>query len=88
MIDNPIKIGDLTFPHRIAMAPLTRMRADPKDGIPTDLMAEYYAQRASFGLIITECSAISPLGNGYPGSGGIYNDEQVEGWKKVVNKVH
>lgn len=72
----------------MVMAALTRCRADPANGIPNDLMVEYYGQRAGFGAILTECSQISALSNGFPGSGGIYTKEQVEGWKKVTQKVH
>jgi len=70
------------------MAPLTRIRCDPKTGVPTDLVAEYYAQRASAGLIITECAPVAHNGNSFIGCGGIYTQEQVEGWKKVVKAVH
>ncbi len=69
------------------MAPLTRMRAGP-GRVPTPLMAEYYAQRAAAGLIITEATAISQQGAGYPNSPGIYTDEQVAGWQRVTEAVH
>lgn len=58
------------------MAPMTRMRCDPKTGIPNDLLVEYYSQRAEAGLILTECSAWSARGNGYPGAGDLYTKEQ------------
>lgn len=69
------------------MAPLTRCRS-VQDNIPNELMAAYYAQRASAGLIISEATQISPLGIGYPCTPGIHNDAQVEGWKKVTKAVH
>ena len=82
-------IGDITFSHRIVMAPLTRLRSDLPGDVPNDLMAEYYQQRASLGgLIIAEATAIAINGRGYLGAPGIYTDEQVEGWKKVTKAVH
>lgn len=83
---DPIKVGDLTWPNRIVMAPLTRTRAPGR--IPTPLMAEYYAQRASAGLIISEATSVTPMGVGYPDTPGIWNDEQVNGWKAVTQAVH
>jgi 2,4-dienoyl-CoA reductase-like NADH-dependent reductase (Old Yellow Enzyme family) len=65
-------MGELVLKNRIIMAAMTRLRCDPKDGIPTPLMAEYYAQRAGSGLIITECSAWSQRGIGFPGAGHIF----------------
>ena len=82
----PIKIGSYTLPNRVVMAPLTRMRAP--DGVANDLMATYYTQRASAGLIISEASPISPQAIGYPDIPCIYNAEQVEGWKKITSAVH
>jgi N-ethylmaleimide reductase len=82
----PIKIGPYQLPNRIVMAPLTRMRAP--DNSPTDLMATYYAQRASAGLIIAEATQISPQGVGYPATPGIHNELQVNGWKKITEAVH
>lgn len=84
----PLTIGTLTLPNRIVMAPLTRNRADPNGDVPTDLIAEYYAQRASAGLLISEGTQISPEGKGYIQTPGIYSSEQVEGWKKVTAAVH
>jgi len=81
-----IKIGDLALSNRIVMAPMTRNRAP--QNIPTPLMAEYYAQRASAGLIITEASQISPQGIGYPATPGIHTVEQVENWKQITRAVH
>lgn len=85
---DPIQIGDLSLKNRVVMAPLTRCRADPKTGIPNDLMKEHYTQRSSFGLIITECAQISDLSLCFPGSGGIYTENQAQGWKKIVESVH
>jgi 2,4-dienoyl-CoA reductase-like NADH-dependent reductase (Old Yellow Enzyme family) len=84
---DPIQVGDLLLPNRVVMAPLTRCRAG-EARVPTDLMAEYYAQRASAGLILSEATAVSPTGVGYPDTPGIWSDAQVEGWKKVTQAVH
>ena len=70
----PYRMGDLDLPNRIVMAPLTRMRAQPHDHVPTTLQAEYYAQRASAGLIITEATAISPEGFGWADTPGLWTD--------------
>jgi N-ethylmaleimide reductase len=78
----------LTLANRVVMAPMTRSRADNPGNVPTDLMAEYYAQRASAGLLITEGSQISKRAVGYINTPGIYSAEQVEGWKKVTASVH
>lgn len=83
----PFRIGNLELRNRIVMAPLTRRRAG-EGGVPVDLNAEYYAQRASAGLIIAEASQISPQGVGYMNTPGIHSPEQVEGWKKVTSAVH
>ncbi len=80
------KLGNIELQNRVVMAPLTRSRAE--NNIPNQLMVEYYGQRASAGLIITEGTAPSANGLGYPRIPGIYNDEQIEGWKNVTNKVH
>ncbi|MDJ0588884.1 MAG: alkene reductase [Pleurocapsa sp. MO_226.B13] len=79
------QIGSNTLANRIVMSPMTRLRADGT--VPTPLMAEYYAQRAGAGLIITECTAISPLSLGYMNVPGIYNQEQIRGWKLVTDAV-
>lgn len=79
--------NNLECPNRIIMAPLTRSRAG-KNNAPTELNVLYYSQRASAGLIITEATTVSPLGQGYPHTPGISTDEQVEGWKKVTETVH
>lgn len=83
-----LKVGDLTLPNRIIMAPLTRARAANAGRVPNDLMAEYYAQRASAGLILSEATVVSPMGIGYANTPGIWSEEQVEGWKKVTKAVH
>lgn len=82
-----IQLGALTLKNRVIMAPLTRMRAVEGD-VPGPLAAEYYSQRASAGLIISEAAQISTLGKGYPATPGIYSDAQVAGWKKVTEAVH
>src|SRR5512146_2592885 len=84
---DPIRIGDLDLANRIVMAPLTRNRAGPGN-VPSDLAVEYYRQRASAGLIITEGSQISPEGQGYVDTPGIYSAEQVAGWRRVTDAVH
>ncbi|MGZ5195453.1 MAG: alkene reductase, partial [Ramlibacter sp.] len=83
---DPVQVGALRLPNRIVMAPLTRNRAP--DAIPTPLMAEYYAQRASAGLIVTEATAISAQGQGYADVPGLYSSEQLDGWKRVTDAVH
>jgi N-ethylmaleimide reductase len=84
----PYRMGDLDLPNRIIMAPLTRMRANPDDHVPTILQAEYYAQRASAGLIIAEATAISPEGFGWADTPGLWSEEQVRGWRRVTDAVH
>lgn len=84
----PITHGRLNLTSRIVMAPMTRARAAQPGNIPTPLMAEYYAQRASAGLIITEATQISPQGQGYSFTPGIHSDEQVAGWRKVTEAIH
>ncbi|MEO7548068.1 MAG: alkene reductase [Ramlibacter sp.] len=83
---DPVQAGSLQLPNRIVMAPLTRNRAP--GAIPTDLMAQYYAQRASAGLLITEATAISHQGQGYADVPGLYGTEQLDGWKRVTDAVH
>ncbi|MDB5763627.1 MAG: N-ethylmaleimide reductase [Herminiimonas sp.] len=85
---DPIKIGDLDLPNRVFMAPLTRSRAIGAGRVPNALMAEYYVQRASAGLILTEATAVTPQGVGYADTPGIWSDEQVSGWKQVTRAVH
>ncbi len=84
---SPISVGTLNLDNRIFMAPLTRCRA-VQDNRPNELMAQYYAQRASAGLIISEATQISAMGIGYPCTPGIHNPDQIEGWKKVTEAVH
>jgi N-ethylmaleimide reductase len=82
----PIQVGDIKLNHRLAMAPMTRSRSTAQ-GVPTDLNAEYYAQRASMALIISEGTQPSDDGQGYLFTPGIYTDEQVIGWRKVTDAV-
>ena len=84
---DPIQMGELLLPNRIIMAPLTRCRAD-EGRVPNQLMAEYYRQRATAGLIISEATSVSPLGVGYPDTPGIWTDAQVAGWQNVTAAVH
>jgi N-ethylmaleimide reductase len=83
----PTTVGNLNLKNRMVMAPMTRNRA-AEGNIPQAMNVEYYRQRASAGLIISEASQVSPEGVGYPGTPGIYNDEQVAGWQKVTDAVH
>jgi N-ethylmaleimide reductase len=82
----PLSLGKLTLKNRIALAPMTRGRAG-EERIPNDLMAEYYSQRCSAGMLITEATVVSKQGIGWIDSPGIYTDEMVGGWKKVTKKV-
>jgi 2,4-dienoyl-CoA reductase-like NADH-dependent reductase (Old Yellow Enzyme family) len=84
---DPITIGELELNNRIIMAPLTRTRAD-EGRVPNALMAEYYVQRASAGLIISEATAVTPMGVGYPDTPGIWSDAQVRGWSNITKAVH
>ncbi|MCX4852907.1 alkene reductase [Streptomyces canus] len=84
---NPIVAGEISLPHRLAMAPMTRDRSTP-EGVPTELNAEYYAQRASHALIITEGTQPNADGQGYPLTPGIYSQEHIAGWRKVTDAVH
>lgn len=83
----PIELGNLKLANRIVMAPLTRSRAGV-ERIPNELMAKYYTQRASAGLIISEATSVTPMGVGYADTPGIWSEEQVNGWKKVTESVH
>ncbi len=85
---SPIRVGALDLANRIVMAPLTRNRARPEDDAPHALHADYYAQRASAGLIITEASQISPEGKGYAWTPGIHSRAQIDGWRAVTEAVH
>ena len=82
-----VQLGSLVLANRVFMAPLTRNRADA-DGVPAELAATYYSQRASAGLIITEATQISPMGKGYINTPGIHSTEQVRGWTRIVDAVH
>jgi 2,4-dienoyl-CoA reductase-like NADH-dependent reductase (Old Yellow Enzyme family) len=84
---DPLKLGELTLPNRILMAPLTRCRASA-GRVPNAMMAEYYVQRASAGLIFSEATSVTPMGVGYPDTPGIWSPEQVEGWKRITKAVH
>lgn len=83
----PVKIGGLQLKNRIIMAPLTRCRCDAGN-IPSEIMVDYYRQRASAGMIIAEATAVSAMGIGYPNTPGIWSDEQINAWKKITDAVH
>ncbi|CAM3907726.1 N-ethylmaleimide reductase [Pseudomonas reidholzensis] len=84
---DPLTLGDLQLPNRIIMAPLTRCRAD-EGRVPNALMAEYYVQRASAGLILSEATSVTPMGVGYPDTPGIWSNDQVRGWNNLTKAVH
>ena len=84
----PYQLGPITLPNRLVMAPLTRNRAVPPGMVPSPLAVDYYGQRASAGLLITEASQVSQQGQGYQDTPGIYSKEQVAGWRKVTDHVH
>lgn len=84
---SPASLGNLTLKNHMVMAPMTRNRA-AEGNVPQDMNVEYYKQRAGAGLIITEASQVSPEGVGYPGTPGIYNQQQVTGWQKITDAVH
>jgi len=86
-IFDPITLGDLQLANRIVMAPLTRCRAD-EGRVPNAMMAEYYVQRASAGLIISEATSVTPMGVGYPDTPGIWSAAQVRGWSNITKAVH
>ena len=86
-LHDSLRLGALTLPNRIIMAPLTRCRAGA-GRVPTALMQEYYTQRASAGLILSEATSVDPMGVGYPDTPGIWSEEQVTGWKKITAAVH
>lgn len=87
ILHTPIQLGALKLQNRIIMSPLTRCRSD-ENRVPTDLMVEYYKQRATAGMIITEATSISPIAVGYPRTPGIWSKAQIAGWKKVTDAVH
>ncbi len=82
----PLRIGDLELPNRLVMSPLTRCRAPER--LPNAMMAEYYRQRSGAGLIISEGTAVSPMGVGYPDTPGIWSEAQCEAWKPVTDAIH
>lgn len=82
----PLRVGDLELKNRIWMAPLTRCRA--VDRVPNQMMRDYYEQRASAGLILTEATSVTPMGVGYPNTPGIWSQQQVEGWRPITDAVH
>jgi 2,4-dienoyl-CoA reductase-like NADH-dependent reductase (Old Yellow Enzyme family) len=84
---DPLVLGDLVLPNRVVLAPLTRTRAGT-GRVPVALNAEYYAQRASAGLILTEATSVEAMGVGYPNTPGIWSTEQVQGWRAVTRAVH
>ena len=83
----PLQAGAFSLPNRIVMAPLTRCRSS-QGRVPNDLMAAYYRQRASAGLILSEATSVDPMGVGYPDTPGIWSEEQVTGWRKATEAVH
>lgn len=84
----PLKVGAFTAANRIFMAPLTRLRSIEPGDVPTELMGEYYRQRASAGLIISEATQISAQAKGYAGAPGLHSPEQIVAWKKITEAVH
>src|SRR4030081_3788013 len=84
----PYQLGTMTLPNRLVMAPLPRNRAIPPGMVPNPLATEYYGQRASAGLLITEASQVSQQGQGYQDTPGIYSKDQVAGWRKITDRVH
>ncbi|HEY8994842.1 MAG TPA: alkene reductase [Lacunisphaera sp.] len=86
-LHDPLRLGALTLPNRIIMAPLTRCRASA-GRVPNEMMVKYYTQRASAGMILSEATAVDPMGVGYPDTPGIWSEEQVAGWKRVTASVH
>lgn len=87
MLFNPLQVGSLTLPNRILLAPLTRARADAGH-MPNALMAEYYSQRATGGLLISECTMVAPGTSAFVNEPGIYNDAQIAAWRQVTDAVH
>lgn len=86
---SPLRLGPYQLKHRVVLAPLTRMRAAQPGNVPSELNAEYYAQRASNGgLLVTEATRISPRGQGYPATPGIHSPEQIAGWKRITQVAH
>ncbi|MFC4216737.1 alkene reductase [Pseudophaeobacter arcticus] len=85
---NPVSIGAINLPNRVIMAPMTRSRSTQPGDVPNAMIAEYYAQRASAGMIITEATQITPEGKGYSFTPGIHSEAQITGWKHVTDAVH
>ncbi|MGJ0504276.1 MAG: alkene reductase [Methylocystis sp.] len=83
----PVRLGEIDLPNRVIMAPLTRCRAS-EGRVPNALMKDYYAQRASAGLIITEATSVEAMGVGYPDTPGIWSDAQIDGWRRITDAVH
>jgi 2,4-dienoyl-CoA reductase-like NADH-dependent reductase (Old Yellow Enzyme family) len=81
---SPLKMGDLTLRNRVILASMTRNR----NLVPQQVNVDYYTQRANAGLVLTEGTLVAPQGTQWPEAPGIYNDDQVEGWRKVVDSVH
>jgi N-ethylmaleimide reductase len=81
-------LGDLELPNRVVMAPLTRMRATHPFGVPNALMRDYYVERASAGLIVTEGTFVSDQARGWFGAPGVYTDAQRKGWQAITDDVH
>ncbi|NOT72617.1 MAG: alkene reductase [Hyphomicrobium sp.] len=86
-LSTPLKAGAFTLKNRVVLAPLTRCRASA-GRVPNELMRDYYVQRASAGLMLTEATSVTPMGVGYPDTPGIWSDEQVAGWKLITDAVH
>lgn len=84
---DPLKAGAFSLKNRVVLAPLTRCRSSA-GRVPNDMMVEYYVQRASAGLMLTEATSVTPMGVGYPDTPGIWSEEQVAGWKKITDAVH
>ena len=84
---SPLQLGPLSLPNRMVMAPMTRSRTSQPGDVPNALMATYYAQRASAGLIVSEATQISRQGQGYSFTPGIYTEAQVDGWRRVTDAV-
>ncbi|WP_317162775.1 oxidoreductase [Tenacibaculum maritimum] len=87
-LHSPYDMNGILLENRFLMAPMTRSRATQPNDVPNVLMAKYYGQRASAGIIITEATQVSLQGKGYARTPGIYTQEQIEGWKLVTNEVH
>lgn len=84
----PVSIGRYTLKNRLVMSPMTRSRSDDATGVPTDLVATYYAQRSTAGLIVTEGTSPSPMGKGYVRTPGVWSEAQIDGWRLVTEAVH